>query len=89
MPVTPAEAKALADARGYALSGRVDFSGHARERMTQRGIKKQDVYSAFRTAWTCASQPENRWKVIGNDADGDALEVVIRFEDGVMVVTVY
>lgn len=86
--MTPAEA--LRDVRGYAAAGRVRFSGHAYERMDQRGATERDVIKACASATTCrhAAEP-GRWKVTGPDLDGDDLTVVVVFDGLVMVVTIF
>jgi hypothetical protein len=81
------QAQALEDVRGYARAGRVDFSGHALMRMTQRGVHRGDVMYALANAVSCKGQSEE--KVSGVDLDGDSLDVVILFEDGILVVTVF
>ena len=88
-PVTPAEAKALEDARGYALANRLEFEAHARLRMQQRAVMREDVRSALATAQTCSSEAKRRWKATGLDTFGDALTVVFKLQDGVLVVTVF
>ncbi len=80
---------ALADIRGYALAGRVACARHARERMQERGVQPRDVRHALATARSCRRQEAGRWCVGSTDLDGDELTVVVRIEDGLVVVTVY
>ena len=86
--MTPADA--LRDIRGYARAGRVRFSGHARDRMNERGATEQDVITACAYATKCSrGDRPRRWRVEGPDLDGDALSVVAVIEGGVVVITVF
>jgi hypothetical protein len=86
--MTPAEA--LRDIRGYASAGRVRFSRHAYERMSERGATQRDVIHACVHATKCTRTPkQDRWKVTGADLDGDALSVVVAIEDGLIVITLF
>ena len=80
---------ALADVRGYAVANRIRIGRHAWERMAERGVQYEDVRHALATARSCKAQDRGRWKVFGNDRDGDELVLVIVIEAGVVVVTVY
>ena len=53
--MTPAEA--LEDIRGYALAGRIEVTGHARQRMRERGAVFEDLRHALTTATACQSEP--------------------------------
>lgn len=78
----------LRDIKGYAAANRIQFTRHARERMAERNAQVADVRSALMTAAGCARQSAEKWKVTaGADLDGEALEVVVVIEDGVLVVT--
>jgi hypothetical protein len=87
--VSPAEAEALQDIRGYAGAGRVVFPTHARRRMRERGADEEDVIHALTGAASCEAEPPDRWKVPGRDRDGDPLTVVVVIEAGLIVVTLY
>jgi len=87
--VSPAEAQALADVRGFALANRIEYGRHARERMQQRGAGREDVRHALVTATSCEARPEDRWKVAGVDTAGDELTAIVVLEDGVVVVTLF
>ena len=83
-------AEALVHIRGYASAGRIILTGHARDRMRQRGADFADVRHALRGARTCSNaNTEETWKVTGPDRDGDDLTCVVAIEDGVVVVTVF
>jgi len=82
-------AEALADVRGYAQAGRIQFWHHAERRMEERGVFYRDVQSALQNAVRCSALPEERWKVWGPDASGDELTLVVLLEDGVVVVTLF
>lgn len=84
------EAQALADAQGLASAGRIMISRHAELRMDERGATFADVQQALISATSCHAQPDERWRIEGGcDRDGDALTVVITFEGGVVVVTLF
>ena len=87
--MTPAEAQALADIRGYALAGRIELSPHAEERMRERHVTYEDLRCALTGATNCRARPEDRWRVEGSDSEGDELSVVVVIEDGVVVVTLF
>ena len=87
--VTPDELAALENVRGYAAAGRVRVSSHARARMKQRNVRREDLRSALVYAAACSAQVEGTWKVAGPDADGDDLTVVVAIEEGLLVVTVF
>ncbi|HET8539761.1 MAG TPA: DUF4258 domain-containing protein, partial [Anaeromyxobacter sp.] len=85
-PVTPAEA--LHEIRGYAGAGRYSISSHAWKRMSQRGVRTRDVREALCSARTCHAEADERWKVTGQDLDGEDLTLVVVIED-VVVVTLF
>jgi hypothetical protein len=80
---------ALATISGYAAANRVFFSGHALQRMGERNVRRGDVISALVNGQSANSQTNNCYRVTGPDLDGDALDVVVAIESGVVVVTVY
>jgi hypothetical protein len=58
--------------------------------MAQRNVRAGDVFSALRNAERCSRGREpGRWKVAGPDLDDDELSVVVVFDAGVIVVTVF
>jgi hypothetical protein len=87
--VTPAEAQALADVRGYASAGRIEVEPHAIQRMRARGVRFEDLQRALTGATACRAEPKDRWRVEGRDRDGDDLAVIAVLEDGVVVVTLF
>jgi hypothetical protein len=82
-------ATALADIRGFAAANRIRIVGHAWERMGERGAQFEDVRHALAGARKCKAADLGRWKVSGDDLDGDELILVVAIESGVVVVTVY
>ncbi|HSM91530.1 MAG TPA: DUF4258 domain-containing protein [Anaeromyxobacteraceae bacterium] len=82
-------ATALADIRGYAAAGRIRILRHAWQRMGERGAQYEDVRQALSGARKCRAADQDRWKVSGDDLDGDELTLVVAIEAGVVVVTVY
>ena len=87
--MTKAELATLVDIRGYAASGRISLTTHARTRMVQRNVKPGDVRSALVSAVACKTQLDRTFKVVGPDMDGDALSLVVAIEDGILVVTLF
>ena len=81
--------EALADIRGFAGANRVELSGHAKTRCYERGVTFREVVEALAGARSCSAEPKDRWKVDGNDADGEPLVLIVAIEDGLIVVTVY
>lgn len=79
--------------REAVLSGRLnrfEVSGHAFLRMRQRHVTREDIASALRSAQSATAQHDERWKLAGGiDCDGDALSVVVAFEAGTIVVTIF
>jgi hypothetical protein len=87
--VSPAEAQALEEIRGYASANRVCFTRHAWQRMDERGTTERDVLHALKSAVSCVAQANGTWKVPSNDASGDDLTAVVALDDGVLVVTLF
>ncbi len=82
-------ANALADIRGYAAANRIRIVRHAWQRMAERGAQYEDVRHALAGARKCKAADQGRWKVFGEDLDGDELVCVVTIEAGLVVVTVY
>ena len=82
-------AAALADIRGYAAANRIRILRHAWQRMGERGAQYEDVRHALAGARRCKAADQGRWKVSGDDLDGDELTLVVAIEASVIVVTVY
>ena len=57
--------------------------------MGERGAQYEDVRQALANARRCKAADQGRWKVSGDDLDGDELTLVVAIEAGVVVVTVY
>lgn len=87
--MTPAEAQAFADIRGYAQAGRWVLSAHAKRRAAERGVRPADVRCALVSAATCKDQGDGTWKVPSKDTAGDDLTAIVALEDGVLVVTLF
>ena len=81
--------QALEDGRGYANANRFEYGPHARLRMRERRVSREDVLSALVMATSCQAEPDDRWKVLGVDTSGDDLTVIVVIEDGVVVVTLF
>ncbi len=84
--MTPTEA--LQAIRGYAAAGRIGYSPHARREVFEANAVFADVRVALANAARTTLQPNDRWKTVGPDRDGDELVVVV-IDDGLLVVTVF
>jgi hypothetical protein len=82
-------ATALADIRGFASANRIVIVRHAWQRMAKRGAQYEDVRQALAGARKCRAADQGRWRVFGEDLDGDELVCVVAIEAGLVVVTVY
>lgn len=89
--MTADEQKALKDAAGYAAAGRVRYSPHAQKRIEERcGGADNNVLAAIKSATKCTAQDNGRYRLTGGvDIDGDDMTVIILFDDGVLVVTLF
>lgn len=83
------EQEALRQIKGYAQANRLQFTRHALTEMRNAGAEEQDVRRALHQAHGCrvGNQP-GRWKVTGPDLEGDDLDVVVKIEDGLLIITV-
>lgn len=86
--MTPAEVL-----REAALAAKVDqfrVSGHGLKRMAERNVTRRDIRLAMLSAHTADAEDPVKWRLRGGqDDDGEDLDVVVAFADGVIVVTVY
>jgi hypothetical protein len=85
--VTPAEA--LADIRGYARAGRVEFTEHVVLRARQRRVRIGEMVTALTYAHGCHQEKDEKWRALCRDRDGDLLELIVVIEDGLLVVTLF
>ena len=73
------------------MAGAVRIVGHARKRCAERRVSERDILGALRkpaSAWRDTERPD-RWHIMGTDTDGDALELVVEFEEReVIIITV-
>jgi len=81
--------QALANIRGYASADRIEYTSHARLRMSQRVVSFADVRHALMKARGCREQDAGTWKVEGVDRSGEELTVIVALEGTVVVVTVF
>jgi DNA-binding transcriptional regulator YiaG len=72
-------------------NGPLHFRHHALDRMQERNATRGDVRSALSSASLATFQSDNgRWKVTGGtDRSGDALDMAVVFENGLVVITVF
>ena len=85
---TPREALDAVNEAGK--TGRFFVTPHANQEAKECSASRYDIQEALRTACEAKHQPENdRWRLVGKDLDGDDLTVVIAFDAGVVVVTVF
>lgn len=82
-------ADALADIRGHARAGRVEFTGHAVMRARQRRVRFDEVVTALASAADCRQEEGEKWRAFCRDRDGDVLEAIVVIEDGLLVVTLF
>ena len=82
-------AEALELIHGYAWAGRYVVTAHAVVRMRQRRVFERDLRRALCEASSCLEQPDERWRVVGPDWDGDELTMVVVIDDGLIVVTLF
>lgn len=87
--MTTAEQTVLADIRGYAAANRIILTVHARQRMVERRTRYQELRSILARAATCSALPNERWRVHGVDADGDALDIIVVVQDGLIIITLF
>jgi len=87
--VTPSEVLEAVHRAG--ATRRFVVSLHARLRLRERRVQVADIACALTSATTAIHQPDaDTWRLEGGeDLDGDDLTVVVAFEDGVIVVTVF
>ncbi len=90
--MTPEEV--LAHVAGAARVRQVIVVDHAWERMKQRRLVLNDLFSALKTATDATFDPtrgyQGRWLISNGTAlDGDPLDVAVELDDGVVVVTVW
>lgn len=81
----------LAECHSAGASGRFIFGDHALDRMQERNVTRGDVRSALTSATLATFQPDNgRWRITGGtDRSGDALDMAVVFENGIVVITVF
>ncbi len=76
--------------------GLVRFTPHCRERMAGRSVEETDIASALETGALAESRwdddyEEWRYRILGQDGEGENFSVVVAFEGDVLIViiTVY
>lgn len=57
--------------------------------MRQRGANLRDVRLALINAMHCTPAEAGRWRMVGPDADGDELTVIVAFDGLTVVVTIF
>jgi hypothetical protein len=83
------QAEALDAIRGYARANRIVIArGHPGERAQERTRQYGDIHAALSNAKSAKLQENGRWRVRGQDLDGDDLTIVVIIENGLIVVTV-
>jgi hypothetical protein len=85
--MTPAEA--LFAIKRAAMTHQLTISGHAYQRMDERGLTIGDIEHACLAASAAARQANERWRLDSHDQEGDVLTVVATIEANVIVVTVF
>ena len=85
--MTPGEA--LAAIRGYASVWRFVLTRHARKRMDERNSTQYELHFALTNAKGCSQEDNEKWRVVGPALVGDDLQIIIAFEDGLIVITFF
>jgi len=82
---------AMHEIRRLALQWRIEVVGHARQRLRERGADRGDVRNALMGCTKCTASDDGpgRWKVWGEDLDGDELRVIVVIEADAVVVTLF
>jgi hypothetical protein len=75
--------------RDLTLRGRWQISLHAEASMIARAVVPEDLRSVLVGAETCHAEPPDRWLLVGPDAVGEPLSVVVEVRGGVVVVTMF
>jgi hypothetical protein len=75
--------------RELVRAGRYFITGYCALRLLQRAVTEGDVVAALSDAAACWAQANGRWKVEGEDEDGEALFLIVELQQGVVVVTAY
>ena len=80
--------------REAALAGRTNqfqVSRHVlEERMPERGASRRDLALALQSATSAHHQERSKWRIDGGRDDaGDLLTLIVAFEDGVLIVTLF
>jgi hypothetical protein len=82
--------RALAELHETGKTGRFFMTAHAAQEASECGASRLDVQEALRTAFRATHQPDkDRWRVVGKDLDAADLTIVVVFDAGVVVVTVF
>jgi hypothetical protein len=65
-------------------AGNVHVSAHAKDNDDE--VMVEDIQHALATAWAFKLQPNGRWRVTGNDLDGNDLTVIVLIDvDGKVI----
>jgi hypothetical protein len=87
-PATPAAV--LAECHAAGSSGIFIISEHALDRAQERKIGRLDVRNALTGATAAELQDNGRWSVTGGaDLEGVPVELIVAFDRGFVIVTVY
>ncbi len=81
--------EALEEIQEHARWERVSVTTHARKRMRERSVRKDDIYEAIATAKSCDEQEDGTWRLEGLDMDEDELTLVIELEGEDLIITVF
>jgi len=86
--LTPAEA--LRRARMAGRLSQFEVSPHARKRMKERNVTRNDLATALGTATHAAHEGQGRFLLTGGaDIEGEALAVVVAIAPGCVVITLF
>jgi hypothetical protein len=70
------------------IQNRFSVEKHARQRMNERGVQREDIREVARTYYDCLRQGNGRYRIFGDDLSQDPLDIVCTYDGEVIVVTV-
>jgi hypothetical protein len=70
------------------ISGNFRLTKHAKERMEERRVSREDIRCCAQTVKKTKDQGDGKYQVVGKDFDGDDLKVVAAWDGETVVITV-
>lgn len=81
--------RARREIRELVRKGRYVITEYCALRLLQRFISEEDVQAVLAGASGCWLQANGRWKLEGEDGDGECLFLIVELQNGVVVVTAF